>query len=92
MSLKPSLLVLITQEFSCIKLWHTVFTFCRADVISISQLSNKIQYSKFSSDIIGEQNLLPQNKSLWHEDYFTLMIFKKQKTPEVSFFFLKPFP
>ena len=92
MSLKPSLLVLITQEFSCTKLWHMVFTVCRANIISISQLSNKIQYSKFSSDIIGEQTLLPQNKSLWHEDYFTLMIFKKQKTPEVFFFLFKPLP
>ena len=63
-----------------------VFAFCRANVISISQLSNKIQHSNFSSDIIDEQNLLPQNKSLQHEDYFILMIFKKQKTPEVFFF------
>ena len=63
-----------------------VFAFCRANVISISQLSNKIQHSNFSSDIIGEQNLLSQNKSLQHEDYFILMIFKKQKTPEIFFF------
>ena len=69
-----------------------VFAFCRANVISISQLSNKIQRSNIPSDIIDEQNLLPQNKSLWHEDYFTLMIFKKQKTPEVFFFFFQTSP
>ena len=67
-----------------------VFAFCRANVISISQLSNKIQHSNFSSDIIGEQNLLPQNKSLQPEDYFILMIFKKQKTPEIFFFLNLP--
>ena len=31
---------------------------------------------------VGEQNLPPQNVSLWHEDYFRLIIFKKQKTQE----------
>ena len=62
-----------------------VFAFWRANVINISQLSNKIQHSNFSSDIIGEQNLLHQNKSLQHKDYFILMIFKKQKTLEVFF-------
>ena len=32
---------------------------------------------------VGEQNLPPQNVSLWHEDKFRLIISKKQKTQEV---------
>lgn len=70
-----------------------VFAFCRANVISISQLSNKIQHSNFSSDIIGEQNLLPQNKSLWHEDYFTSDDLEETEDfGSLFFFFSKPLP
>ena len=32
--------------------------------------------------IVGEQNLPPQNMSLWHEDYFKLVVFEKQKAQE----------
>ena len=35
-----------------------------------------------------EQNWPPQNMSLYHEDYFRLIIFKKEKTE----FFLLPLP
>ena len=35
---------------------------------------------------VWEQNLPPQNVPLWHEDYFKLIIFKKQKTQEVFLF------
>ena len=30
----------------------------------------------------GEQNLLPQNMSVWHKDYSGLILFKKQQTEE----------
>lgn len=33
-------------------------------------------------DTVGEENLPSQNVSLWHEDYFRLFVFKKQKTQE----------
>ena len=33
--------------------------------------------------MVREQNLPPQNVSLQDEDYFRLIIFKKQKTQEV---------
>lgn len=35
---------------------------------------------------VGEQNLPPPNVSFWQEDYFRLIVFKKQKTQEIFVF------
>lgn len=37
----------------------------------------------------GKQTLPPKNVSLCHENYFRLIIFKKQKTPE-AFLIISP--
>ena len=42
--------------------------------------------STHSKDIAGEEDLPAQYVSLWHEDYFRLLIFKKQNTQEVFLF------
>ena len=42
--------------------------------------------STHSKDIAGEEDLPAQYVSLSHEDYFRLLIFKKQNTQEVFLF------
>ena len=41
-----------------------------------------------TKNCVRKKNLPPQNISLWHENYFKLIIFKKHKTQEVYSLYL----
>ena len=57
-------------------------------VVEWSQNQMSLQDKLFSCimEAVGEQNLPPQNVSLWHEDYFRLIRFKKKKCQDIFLF------
>ena len=61
--------------------------------------NQEIKVSAFLLGLVGSQNLLPQDVSLWHDDYFGLVIFQetvdmeealktKQKLPFVRYIYI----
>ena len=69
---------LLHKHISTSELLH----FVPADQQAVMSFAAFLRYSLFNNtspdpNFGGEKNLPPQNVSLWHGDYFRLIIFKK---------------